>query len=86
MIPFGPRPLLFGTPLHPDAGRDFIFKLSFFYHVALFISVMPDLHLEPLHNHALGIDTCMVAFFSSFSVFILFYHASAVPVTISSPV
>jgi hypothetical protein len=29
MIPFGPRPLLFGTPLHPDAGRDIIFKLSF---------------------------------------------------------
>jgi hypothetical protein len=67
MIPFGPRPLLFDTPLHPDAGRAFIFELSFFYHVAIFISVMPDLHLETLHNHTLGIDTCMVAFFLLFS-------------------
>ena len=65
-IPWFPLDLglhLFDTPLHPDAGRDLIFKLFFFYHVAVFIPVMPDLHLETLHNHTLGIDKCMVAFF-----------------------
>lgn len=79
MISFGPRPLLFDTPLHPDAGRAFIFKLSFFCHVAIFISVMPDLNLETSHNHTLGIDT-----YAWWRFFILFSLPSLCSSCISS--
>ena len=87
MISFGPRPLS-DTTSHPGAGQAFIFQLSFFCTLqflfpSCLIRISPDSGLKTSHNHTLGIDTCMVAFF--FSFIFLIYHASAVPVTSPSP-
>lgn len=87
MISFGPRPLS-DTTSHPGAGQAFIFQLSFFCTLqflfpSCLIRISPDSDLKTSHNHTLGIDTCMVAFF--FSFIFLIYHASAVPVTSPSP-
>lgn len=75
MISFRPRPLLSDT----FAPWWSIFLLPH----CIFISVMSDLNLRTSHKHTLGIDTCMVAFF--FPPLLFVYHASAVPVTSSSP-